>query len=94
MESICNQTNILLQEVQNFYLPKLEKASNDVFSDIEVDIQARIDKIISNCERLDILVNKEPPSRRPSAKIRVDQLKYDCKHLQSAVRNVKSRRFV
>lgn len=35
-----------------------------------------------NCERLDILVHKEPVSRRNNAKLRVDQLKYDYQHLQ------------
>lgn len=38
----------------------------------------------SNCERLDVLVQKEPPARRQNWKIRVDQLKYDVRHLQSS----------
>ena len=38
----------------------------------------------SNCERLDVLVLKEPPARRHNSKIKVDQLKYDVKHLQSS----------
>ena len=37
----------------------------------------------SNCERLDVLVLKEPPARRQNWKIRVDQLKSDVRHLQS-----------
>ncbi|XP_070570886.1 Golgi SNAP receptor complex member 2-like [Ptychodera flava] len=45
-------------------------------------------------ERLEILVNKEPPQRRQNAKLRVDQLKYDCKHLQAAMRNLKHRRYI
>ena len=39
--------------------------------------------LFSNCDRLDVLVLKEPPARRQNWKIRVDQLKYDVRHLQS-----------
>lgn len=40
-----------------------------------------------NCDRLDVLVFKVPISQRPNAKMRVDQLKYDIRHLQSALQN-------
>lgn len=39
-------------------------------------------QIISNCDRLDVLVFKVPVSQRPNAKMRVDQLRYDIRHLQ------------
>lgn len=61
-------------------------------NDIEAEIRAAFDRIAGNCDRLDLMVNKEPPSRRTTAKIRVDQLKYDCQHLQAALRNVQHRR--
>lgn len=35
-----------------------------------------------NCDRLDVLVFKVPAAQRPNAKMRVDQLKYDIRHLQ------------
>ena len=59
---------------------------------VENEVQARIDQIVSNCERLEILMNKEPPTRRANAKLRVDQLKYDCQHLQAAMRNLQHKR--
>lgn len=34
-----------------------------------------------NCDRLDVLVFKVPVTQRPNAKMRVDQLKYDVRHL-------------
>ncbi|XP_054271515.1 Golgi SNAP receptor complex member 2 [Macrosteles quadrilineatus] len=82
MEALYHQTNRLLQETQqcfqdlSFNRPEVEK-----------EIQARIDQITSNCEKLDIMVHKEPISRRQNAKIRVDQLKYDNQHLQAALRS-------
>lgn len=36
----------------------------------------------SNCERLEILLYKEPLNRRTNGKLRIDQLKYDRVHLQ------------
>ena len=61
---------------------------------VENEIQARIDQMVSNCERLEMLVNKEPPTRRSTAKLRVDQLKYDTQHLQAAMRNLQHKRSV
>ena len=95
MESLYHQTSKLMHEIQGS-LGQLEGASKDDpdVHLIENAIQARIDEILSNCERLDILVNKEPPTRRANAKLRVDQLKYDCQHLQASMRNVQNRRQV
>lgn len=59
---------------------------------VESQIQTQIDHIVSNCERMDILVNKEPPTRRSNAKMKADQLKYDCQHLQAALRQLQHRR--
>ena len=59
---------------------------------LESEIQTQIDHVISNCERLDVLVMKEPPTRRANAKMRVDQLKYDCQHLQSSLRQLQHKR--
>lgn len=39
----------------------------------------------SNCDRLDILCSKGPLTQRQNAKMRVDQLKYDSKHLDAAL---------
>ncbi|XP_075236170.1 golgi SNAP receptor complex member 2 [Lycorma delicatula] len=85
MESLYHQTNRLVQETQQCF-QQLENNKGGNTQNIEAEIQARIDSITSNCERLDILVHKEPVGRRHNAKIRVDQLKYDNQHLQAALR--------
>ena len=91
MEALYHQTNRLVQEVQG-ELGRLERATGDSVHLVENEVQARIDHILSNCERLEILVNKEPPARRANAKLRIDQLKYDCQHLQSAMRQLQHKR--
>ena len=47
------------------------------------------DEIVSNFDTLDIHVNKVPVNRRADAKIKVDELKYDFKHIQAAFRSIK-----
>ena len=93
MEALYHQTNKMVHDVQN-QLGRLERASTpEANHQLDAELQARIDQIVSNCERLELLVNKEPPSRRSTAKLRVDQLKYDCQHVQAAKRNVQHRRY-
>nr|CAD7259693.1 unnamed protein product [Timema shepardi]CAD7568078.1 unnamed protein product [Timema californicum] len=83
MESLYHQTNQLIQETQQ-YFERLESSRGNNCELIEREIQTRIDTITRNCDRLDMLVHKEPPSRRTTSKMRVDQLKYDNIHLQNA----------
>lgn len=92
MESLYHQTNKLLHEVQGD-LGKMERCPADSVHIIENEVQAKIDHVISNSERLTMLVNKEPPTRRANAKLRVDQLKYDCQHLQAALRQLQHKRW-
>ncbi|KAH9490566.1 Golgi SNAP receptor complex member 2 [Bulinus truncatus] len=94
METLYHQTNHLLQEVHGG-LARLERAFGTTeLHLIENEVQTQIDRIFSNCERLDILVMKEPVARRANAKMRVDQLKYDCQHLQSSIRQIQHKRYV
>uniref|UniRef100_A0A0M3ILW2 Golgi SNAP receptor complex member 2 n=1 Tax=Ascaris lumbricoides TaxID=6252 RepID=A0A0M3ILW2_ASCLU len=44
--------------------------------------------IDGNCERLDLLVDKEPPTRRRHQRYKVDQLKFDCQSIHSAVSTI------
>ncbi|KAK4288069.1 hypothetical protein Pmani_038888 [Petrolisthes manimaculis] len=53
-----------------------------------------MDIIYQNCNRLDILINKEPPARRNNIKYKVDQLKYDLKHVQNSLAILQQRRCV
>ncbi|XP_071792173.1 Golgi SNAP receptor complex member 2-like [Asterias amurensis] len=93
MERLYHDTNKLLQEVQNG-LSRVEQASPENVHHAESEVQTMIDRIVSNLERLDILVNKEPPTRKQNARLRLDQLKYDCQHLQAALRNIQHRQFM
>ncbi|XP_067168023.1 Golgi SNAP receptor complex member 2 isoform X3 [Apteryx mantelli] len=93
MEGLYHQTNKQVHEVQS-HMGRLETSDKQSVHLVENEIQARIDNIFSNLERLEILSSKEPPSKRQNAKLRVDQLKYDVQHLQTALRNFQHRRYV
>ncbi|KAJ8364634.1 hypothetical protein SKAU_G00134650 [Synaphobranchus kaupii] len=93
METLYHQTNKQIQEVQS-NMGRLESTDRDSVHLLENELQARIDQIFSYLERLEILASKEPPNRRQNAKLRVDQLKYDVQHLQTALRNFQHRRYM
>ncbi|KAM9255265.1 Golgi SNAP receptor complex member 2 isoform 2-T4 [Cariama cristata] len=93
MEGLYHQTNKQVHEVQS-YMGRLETSDKESVHLVENEIQARIDNIFSNLERLEILSSKEPPNKRQNAKLRVDQLKYDVQHLQTALRNCQHRRYI
>lgn len=90
METLYHQTNQLLQETSDLF-QKLEKDPNN-FKHIEHAIQSKINAINGNCERLDIYVYKTPVNQRPMAKMRVDQLKYDNRHIQASLTNAQNKR--
>lgn len=92
METLYHQTNKHIQEVQS-HMGSLESTDRESVHLLENDLQARIDQIFNQLERLEILASKEPPNRRQNAKLRVEQLKYDVQHLHTALRNFQHRRY-
>uniref|UniRef100_A0A914W7P8 Golgi SNAP receptor complex member 2 n=1 Tax=Plectus sambesii TaxID=2011161 RepID=A0A914W7P8_9BILA len=91
METLYQETNSLLQQI-HFSLATLERSGNaSQANQLEQSIQEQLHVISSNCERLDLLVGKEVPAKRRNAKYRVDQLKYDCLNLNSALSNIQQK---
>jgi len=87
IDSLYHATNKRLSEAQDILASigaNKVGHNNEDLSQKHREISARVEHIISNCERLDVLVQKEPPAKRQNWKIRVDQLKYDVRHLQSS----------
>ncbi|XP_074244888.1 Golgi SNAP receptor complex member 2 isoform X3 [Saimiri boliviensis] len=91
MDPLYQQTHKQVHEIQS-RMGRLETADKQSVHLVENEIQASIDQIFSRLERLEILSSKEPPNKRQNAKLRVDQLKYDVQHLQTALRNFQHRR--
>ncbi|EDW30858.1 GL12214 [Drosophila persimilis] len=91
MESLYHQTNNTVKEIEHAF-QRLGQISTQEALDVENSIQLKITQANSNCDRLDVLLFKVPPSQRQSSKLRVDQLKYDLRHLQTSLQHAKDRR--
>ncbi|XP_063633594.1 probable Golgi SNAP receptor complex member 2 [Cydia splendana] len=90
METLYHQTTQLIQEASDLF-QQLEKDVNNAES-IENAIQSKINAINAHCEKLDVFVFKTPINSRPMAKMRVDQLKYDNRHIQASLNNAQNKR--
>lgn len=91
MESLYHQTNNAVKEIERDF-QRLSQLSPQESLDVESGIQVKITQANSNCDRLDVLLFKVPTSQRPSSKLRVDQLKYDLRHLQNSLQTARERR--
>ncbi|CAN7989405.1 unnamed protein product [Ixodes hexagonus] len=91
MERLYHVSNSIVEEIHQCF-KRYELATGDDASRMEGVIQDKINQLVDNCERLSLLVNKEPMSRRQHAKMRVDELKYEYRHLQAALGNLQRRR--
>uniref|UniRef100_A0A1I8FQX4 t-SNARE coiled-coil homology domain-containing protein n=1 Tax=Macrostomum lignano TaxID=282301 RepID=A0A1I8FQX4_9PLAT len=76
------QTSRLIREIEAA-LQRVEQSPQDAAPTAEREAQCLIDRFCSECDRLDILVGKQPAVRRQQAKLRADQFRYDCQHLQA-----------
>ncbi len=86
MEALYHSTNRALQDVQAGFVhcERQQGGAGDVSGTLR-ELQRRLDQITANCDRLDVLVQKEPAQRRQGARARVEQLKQDVRHLRAAL---------
>jgi len=92
MDSLYHETNRSIQMLQQ-NLGRLDQAPPAQLPMVEADISQQLDVIHANCDRLGTMAAKETPHRRANAKYKVDQLKYDVKHVVAAINNIKAKRF-
>jgi len=104
LESLYHETNRQLGEVQGrmgeldrmtFQAAEGSTGIAERTGALQKEISVRIEQIIRNSERLDVLVQKEPAAgnRRLNAKVKVDQLKSDVRHVQSSFQSLKARQW-
>lgn len=93
MDVLFHKTSSLLEDVHQYFV-KLERCDLEKCHTVENEIRSLLDLISENCKKLDILINKEPPSRRTTARTKVDQLKYDCHHYQTSLEHAIHRRML
>lgn len=86
METLYHQTNRMVLETQE-YFHNLDRVVGKDADNADGEIQERLKSISKNCEKLSVMLFKEPPNKRHNSKLKVDQLKYDLQHLQAAFRS-------
>uniref|UniRef100_A0A8D8YDT4 Golgi SNAP receptor complex member 2 n=1 Tax=Cacopsylla melanoneura TaxID=428564 RepID=A0A8D8YDT4_9HEMI len=86
MEALYHQTNRMVLETQE-YFHNLDRIVGDDSEQINKEIQDRLNSISKNCEKLSIMLFKEPLAKRHNTKLKLDQLKYDLQHLQAGFRS-------
>jgi len=92
MDSLYHETNRSIQVLQQ-NLSRLDQSPAAQLPMVEADISEQLNAIHANCDRLATMASKETPHRRANAKYKVDQLKYDVKHVVAAINNIKAKRF-
>lgn len=86
MENLLQQTNRGLNQLHN-EMTSLGRAHRDQLEGIEGNISQGIEEIYTNCRRLEEYVFKEPAQRKQSSKLKVDQIMYDVRHIESSYKN-------
>jgi Golgi SNAP receptor complex protein 2 len=92
MELLYNRTKGSFGKIHED-LGKFERTTTqDEVKQITIELNKQFDEILSNIDKLDIYVSKEPINRRADTKFKVDQLKYDFRHLQAAYKSLQYKR--
>ena len=82
MENQLSQTSVLIHQLQQD-LTAYENATDRLTEQQTYQIvQNRIQNLLEQVDRLDILVNKEPAQRRAQSRQHVNEIKYDLRHYQ------------
>lgn len=82
MENLLSQASISIRQLQQdlaAYENAVDRQTDGQTYQIVTD---RIQNLIEQCDRLDILVNKEPAQSRAQSRQRVNEIKYDLVHYQ------------
>ncbi|CAF4972593.1 unnamed protein product, partial [Rotaria sp. Silwood1] len=82
MESCFSQTSIVIHEIKNDLLSYENAQDRETELACTNHINNQFQRLLEICDRLDILVNKEPAQRRAQSRQRLNEIKYDIKHYQ------------
>ncbi|XP_003737661.1 Golgi SNAP receptor complex member 2 [Galendromus occidentalis] len=89
MEDLYHRTRLTIEKLNGTF-QRFDTVGNE--EEFDRLVQGEMENIFTSCDRLEILVHKEPASRRHVAKLKVDQLKYDVRHLKAVQENLRRKR--
>jgi golgi SNAP receptor complex member 2 len=82
MDALLTQTTVYIREIQHDLLTYENARDREADVACQNLINNKFQQLLDTCDRLDILVNKEPAQRRAQSRQRVNEIKYDIKHYQ------------
>ncbi|CAF4616129.1 unnamed protein product [Rotaria socialis] len=82
MDSLFPQTSVVIREIQNDLLAFESSQDHETDTNCTNHINNQFQRLSEMCDRLDILVNKEPVQRRAQSRQRLNEIKYDIRHYQ------------
>lgn len=82
MDSLFTQTSVVIHEIQHDLLAYENSQDRQTDANCVNHINHQFQRLLELCDRLDILVNKEPAQRRAQSRQRLNEVKYDIKHYQ------------
>jgi Golgi SNAP receptor complex protein 2 len=88
MDTLLTQTSVLIREIQNDLLAYENAQDRETDSACTNVLNNKFQRLLEMCDRLDILVNKEQAQTRAQSRQRVNEIKYDIKHYQTAFNNL------
>ena len=82
MDSLLTETSVILHEIQHDLLSYENAQDREADSKRANHINNKFQRLSEMCDRLNILVNKEPAPKRGQSRQRLNEIIYDIKHYQ------------
>jgi Golgi SNAP receptor complex protein 2 len=82
MDTLLTQTSVIIRELQHDLLSYENAPNHETDLACSNLLNNKFQRLLEMCDRLDMLVNKEPAQTRAQSRQRVNEIKYDIKHYQ------------
>jgi len=94
MEALFLESHGVLEQINSLFVQLERHVGHPDETQIEETIQQKIEELNRAFDRLDILVLKEPPTKRQTSRLKLNQLKYDSGHLSASLRSFQKKRYL
>ena len=92
MEALLQQTNQGLYQLNHEMETLLRCKNMELPAETETGIKRHIEEIYANCNKLNEHVFKQPVEKRMTTKLKVDQIFYDVRHIESSFKSFQNKK--
>jgi len=94
MEALFLESHGVLEQINSLFVQLERHVGHQDEIQIEETIQHKIEELNRAFDRLDVLVLKDPPTKRQASRLKLNQLKYDSGHLSASLRSFQKKRYM